>query len=129
MIKSLNNYTLKEFQEIENFGKDSLFDSVIIVPTNEVHDSGFRCMKFILVNEGGIVGAVGGGSDVVHPNGIGNHGKEMSYFDSLSKQTIPYMGLSLDCLRESNCVRIMMSKLCKCDSFIGSDFQFFMENE
>ena len=74
MTKKLNEYTLEEFREMELFGEDSLFNNVVIVPMDELHDSGYRGMKFILCEHGDIVGAVGGWSDVVHPNGIGNHG-------------------------------------------------------
>lgn len=45
------------------------FSSIIIIPTDEMHDSGFRCMKYILLKwENGlnVVGVVGGYSDVLH---------------------------------------------------------------
>lgn len=121
-MKDLTDYTLEEFQNMENFGESSFFDSVIIVPTKDLHDSGYRCMKFILVRRGELVGCVSGWSDVVHPNGIGNYGKHLQpYLD-----VVPYMGLSMDCLPGSNCIRLMMGGLCKTDDFIGSDFQFYL---
>ena len=127
-IKHLNSYTLKEFKEMVEFGRDEPFNSVVIVPTDNIHDSGFRCMKFILVRNGGIVGAVGGGCDVVNPNGIGNYGRYESSSDFARKITlgmVPYMGISMDCLKRSRCVRIMLSGLYRCDDFIGSNFQFY----
>ena len=123
-MKDLREYTLEEFQNMENFGEDSLFTDVIIVPMNELHDSGYRCMKFILVYQGKIVGVVSGWSDVVHPNGIGNYGNLMNSFET---NLVPSMYLSIDCLSKSGCVRLMMAGKYKCDDFIGSDFIFFKE--
>lgn len=108
----LNDYTLEEFREMEHFGKDSEFNSLIIVPTENIHDSGFRCMKFILLDNNKIVGVVGGNSDVVHPNGIGN-----------------YCKLSMDCLTTSGCVRLILKDKYKCDYFILSDFEFRKSGE
>ena len=122
----INDCTLEEFRRIENFGENALFDNVIIVPMDDIHDSGFRCMKFVLMKGRELVGAVGGGSDVICPNGIGNYGKyDNGYVQRVASGKIPYIGLSMDCLRESGCVRIMLHGLYKCDDFIGSDFQFY----
>ena len=119
MTKNLNEYTLEEFREMELFGENSLFNNVVIVPMNELHDSGYRCMKFILCDDGDIVGAVSGWSDVVHPNGIGNYGLSDDW------SVTPNIGLSIDCLAESGCIRLMMWGLYECSAFIGSDFIFY----
>ena len=119
MTKNLNEYTLEEFREMELFGRDCLFNNVVIVPMDELHDSGYRCMKFILCRYGEIVGVVGSWSDVVHPNGIGNHG----LFNDWS--VTPNIGLHIDCLAGSGCVRLMMDGLYKCSDLILSDFIFY----
>lgn len=124
MTKNLNEYTLEEFREMELFGKDCLFNNVVIVPTNELHYySGYKCMKFILCHNHDIVGAVGGWSDVIHPNGIGNNGLPDDW------SAAPDIGLSIDCLAGSGCVRLMMNGLYKCSDFIGSDFIFYKVGE
>ena len=123
MEKDINEYTIDEFREMELFGDGCLFDNVIIVPMDELHDSGYMCMKFILVHHREIVGAVGGWCDVVHPNGIGNHGLSYDWFET------PNIGLSIDCLPGSGCVRLMMNGLYKCSDFIGSDFIFYKVEE
>jgi len=125
-MKDLNAYTLQEFLEMPVKKPAETFTSVIIVPTDYVHDSGFRCMKFILTDEGRIVGVVDTGSDVVWPNGVCNFGRNWlgTFMDA-----IPYMGLHMDCLAESRCVRIMLSKKCIVDDFIGSDFIFYTVEE
>ena len=123
--KDFNKMTLEELRSIEPFGKDETFMSVIIVPTDDLHESGFRCMKFIFVDGFKIVGCIDRGSDVVHPNGIGNSGKPYD-ISMMANGVVPYMGLSIDCLAGSGCARVMMGRRCKCDDFVGSDFQFFI---
>lgn len=67
-MKDLAQIVLEEFQAMEEFGQSNLFNEVIIVPTEDIHDSGYRCMKFVLAFRGRIVGCVGGYCDVAHPN-------------------------------------------------------------
>ncbi len=60
------------------------FESFIIIPVEdedgevELHESGFGCMKFCLVdnvdNKSCPIGIIGGGTDVVHLDGIGGYG-------------------------------------------------------
>ena len=56
------------FSTSEIVGKE--FSNIIIVPTDEMHVSGFRCMKYILLKWKDeyyeVVGVVGGYSDVIH---------------------------------------------------------------
>ena len=129
MSKDLNEYTLEEFQEMVQFKPKKPFRWVIIVPMDDVHDSGYRCMKFIVGDGYDIYGVIYAGSDVVNPNGIGNYGKNWELTSVTSRGLVPYLGLSLDCLVESKCVRIMMSKPCELDSFIGSNFVFYAKEE
>lgn len=128
-MKHINDYTLQEFREMENFGESSLFNSVVIVPMEELHDSGFRCMKFILLDEYGIAGVVGGWCDVIHPNGIGNYGGDSNWVKYLRTGLVPAISLSMDCLTTSGCVRIMLGGYFKCEDFIGSDFIFYKVGE
>lgn len=127
MSKPLGEYTREEFLAIQNFGIDSVFTGLIIVPTDELHESGFRCMKFILEHDGEIVGAASGWSDVVHPNGIGNYGWNVRR--SLSRGAVPNMSLSIDCLAMSGCVRLMVRPSRIRDDGIYSDFIFYLEGE
>lgn len=123
MTKNLNEYTLEEFRNMELLGRDCLFNEVVIVPMDELHESGYRCMKFILCLNTRIVGTVGGWCDVVHPNGIGNHGLSRDW------SITPNIGLRIDCLKGSGCVRLMMDGLYTCSGFIGSDFIFYKVEE
>lgn len=119
----LNDLTKKQFKEMKYFKPTSPFTDIIVVPTDNIHDSGFRCMKFVLWNaiKGEIVGVVGGDSDVVHFNGIGGYGKSFN----IHKLEKP-IGYKIDCLRKSGYLRIMTSKYLEIDDFIGSDFTFYV---
>jgi len=89
------------FSTSEIVGKE--FDNIIIVPTCEMHDSGFRCMKYILLKWGNglnVVGVVGGYSDVIH----------------LHKGKV-----SIDCL-PCGYLRVMLNETARVPYFVGSDF-------
>ena len=113
---------------MEYFGQAETFNDVIIVPTENIHDSGYRCMKFVLVRRREIVGCVGGCSDVVHPNGIDNMGLHPD-FDMYRRGFVPAMHMNIDCLKESGCVRLMFRNALKCEEFICSDFLFYLTGE
>lgn len=127
-MKKLNDYTLEELRAIENFGEQEEFSSFAMVPMEELHDSGYRTMKFILERDGEIVGAVSGWSDVVHVNGIGGYGAYGDDFmSSLKRQMVPRVGMRMDCLPKSGCVRFFCDRdrIMKAEDFIGSDFIFY----
>ena len=101
-IKEINRIELNAlpFSTSEIIGKE--FTNVIIIPTAEMHDSGFVCMKYILLkweNGLGVVGVVGGYSDVIHLKGKA----------------------SIDCL-PCGYLRIMLDEPATVPYFIGSDF-------
>ena len=124
-MKDVNEMTRKEFLEIENFKPTKPFNSIIIVPTNYTHDSGYQCMKFILTGKyQEIVGALGGGSDVIHVNGIGGYGKNPDYINRMIKAH----DLRIDCLYKSKCLRLFSDEEFEIDNFICSDFIFYFKN-
>ena len=105
-IRSLDEVSIEELNALpystsEIVGKE--FNDIIIVPTGKMHDSGFRCMKYILINwENGtnVVGVVGGYSDVLHLC----NGKAR-----------------IDCL-PCGYLRVMLDETATVPYFIGSDF-------
>lgn len=108
--KSLNEYTLKELQEIEyqDYDGTSITD-IIVVPVNKRHASKYRCMKYILFSSSGnhISGVLGGTSDI------------MQFNRTYSARTI-----RIDCLYRSKCLRFMISP-----SFILYDLPTIIVNE
>ena len=68
------NSTREEFENLKYFEPTGEFNGIVIIPTNEMHESGYMCMKFALMDHWEVAGCVGGGSDVIHLNGIGGYG-------------------------------------------------------
>ena len=106
-MKSIIDYTLEELKElpydIEFRGKK--YNQIIIVPTDNLHDSGYICMKYVLVMVGmeyppEVVAVVGGYSDVLHISDKAN----------------------IDCLPNSKCLRVILYEDMTVPYFIGSDF-------
>jgi len=126
MDKSLGDMTLTELRNIENFMPTKPFKDVVLVPMRKTHESGFRCMKFILVRHGEIVGAVSGWSDVMHINGIGGYGKDFN--ETIKTRKVDLTSWKIDCLAKSGCMRLFTDKDLELDDpFIGSDFYFYVK--
>ena len=120
-MESLFNATLDELRQMEYLSLEGKhFDCVIIVPMDKIHDSGYRCMKFIMTRRDEVVGVESGYSDVIHLDGIGGYG--VDYAKALSTQLVPRVGWSMDCLPGSNCVRIMADHECFTHDWNGSDY-------
>lgn len=69
------NATKEEFLNLGYKRPEGPFDGFVIIPTGELHDSGYMCMKLALTYHYEVVGCVSGYSDVIHLNGIGGYGK------------------------------------------------------
>ena len=125
MMKDVKEMTKKELMELENFIPKKNFTGIVIVPMNYKHDSGFQCMKYVLLNHWDIVGVVGGGSDVMHINGIGGFGKNPDY----TNRRVKAHDLRIDCLPRSKCLRLFSDDEMELwDLFCGSDFSFYYVN-
>lgn len=121
----INKITITELRAVAERYPTEPFTSFVIVPMNRTHDSGFGCMKFVLLRDNEIVGCVGGFSDVVHLNGIGGYGRnwiEGFYSQSATKP----IGWSMDLLRKSGCVRVFCGRELTTDEWVCSDFEVFV---
>lgn len=100
---------------------------IVIVPLEEVHDSGYACMKFVLLGEfHEVIGAVGGCSDVIHINGIGGYGDYQTCEESIKTGKIDVAAWSLDCLPTSGCLRLFNCHgSMRISELIGSDFDVY----
>lgn len=115
--------TLQELMDLDviHFPIDSHFKSIVIVPmmNSEVHNSGYRCMKYVFVDDNDeIIGVSSGNSDIIFLNGIGGHGLNGTI------DSYPHVGWQMDCLPSSGCMRLYSDKdLCldKCRG-IGESF-------
>lgn len=122
-MSNIKDMTLDELLAVpysKTLGEIGVFKGFIIVPTGDLHDSGFGCMKFVLTLHDDIVGAVGGWCDVVNLNGIGGYG--LDWQRGLTERRVPVMDWSIDLLPKSGCLRVFSSHRLALDDFIGSDF-------
>lgn len=114
MILNISTATKEEFENLDYFYPTNEFNGVVIIPTNELHDSGYGCMKFALTNNGKVVGCVGGYSDVIHLNGIGGNDKFGLEIEARVKWRI-------DCL-PCGLIRLFCSRNLSIEDTIYSDF-------
>jgi hypothetical protein len=104
-VKSFNYWSKKELEALpirkwdEEIGE---FDSLIILPTRYMHESGFRCMDFVAVKGEEPFCRLSGCSDVLEIDGIGGYGEWKGNLPSV----IPPKGWSIDCLKKSGLLRI-----------------------
>ena len=79
------------------------FDSLVIMPTRHVHDSGFRCIECVAAIKEKPICRLAGGSDVINLDGIGGYGhRPWNGIPSM----VPPKGWSVDCLKKSGLLRL-----------------------
>ena len=119
------NSTKEDFEKLEFQKPTGHFNSFVIIPTGELHDSGYGCMKFALFCGKEYVGCVGGYSDVIHFNGIGGYGLK---WREVPKE-IPVVDFCMDLL--PNGLFRVFSQKCYLfiDSLICSDFSIYAQDK
>lgn len=100
-----NDFTIDKLDEIPKIdwrGDDKQkYDSVVIVPTKEIHDSGYMCMAFLFCIKEEIIGKSMGCADVLNLDGIGGYGLKPTDIGALScglPKSTPIKAWSIDCL-------------------------------
>ena len=78
--------------------KEREFDSLIIIPERYKHDSGYMCMSFAGCKGDKAVCLMGGGSDVIHFDGIGGYGRWWNGAGSEIPEKIPPKAWNIDCI-------------------------------
>lgn len=121
----LNEMTLEQIKAIpyeEKWDKEfGSFRALVIIPEDELHDSGYKCMSFLLLKTSDeIIARIGGGSDVVHINGISGRG--WNWINKADKgNMIKPIDWSIDILPVSGLARLFCSYELKvrppCSSF------------
>lgn len=130
--KDINEWEVSEFLELpqREWNQDiGEFDSLIIVPVDEVHDSGFRCMDFVSVEKGFPKYRLSGYSDVVHINGIGGLGHDWLKNYGTVPDKIPPVGWSIDCLKKSGLIRLFTGSYGLVAGDALSSFEIFIKQK
>lgn len=99
--------TLQELKGVRkrgHFEDIGEFDSLIILPTNELHDSGYRAMEFVAVKDGIPLCRLSGFSDALHVQGI--LGTGVPELRPSSHQIKNASQWTIDCLAESGLLRL-----------------------
>jgi hypothetical protein len=108
---NITTMTLAEFRLIpqrERFDEKITCDSLVILPTPRMHDSGYRCIQVVAVEQTHPLCSVAGGSDVICLDGIGGLGRNTSREITLFSQAISG-GWQIDCLPKSGLFRLCVS--------------------
>lgn len=112
-----------------------LFRSFVIIPVErdgaiDLHDSGWGCMEFVLVNDDmEPIGKVGGGSDAVNLDGIGGYGYKWHERPDYMLRLVPVHGWCVDCLPCGYLHMWTRRNLFLSDRFVGSNFEPYSEDE
>jgi len=113
---NINKMTRKQFEALPHrkWNKNVVCTSIIILPSQHLHESGYRYMDFVAVNGTKPICLLSGCSDVVHIDGISGRAKG----NTVSRW-------SIDCLPKSGLLRIWpASKRILCTEAVSS-FEIF----
>lgn len=137
-MKNFTEWTRKEFlslPEPESYTNKDIgeVDSLVILPERHYHDSGYRCMSFVTIQNGVPTYRISGCSDVINLGGIGGYNFQgVSDCDSsnrIKSQTVPNANWHIDCLPVSGLLRIFSGKY---KLYVGaslSDFELFYKEK
>jgi hypothetical protein len=129
MGKHFIEWTRKEFEAVpyrDDWGVEVICDSLVILPSRRLHDSGYRAMDFIAIKGGKPLCRLSGCSDVIHINGIGGHGHRWLERYGTVPKLVPAHGWSIDCLPKSGLLHIFCDKKIICGSALSS-FEIFAD--
>ena len=137
-MKEFTKWTRKEFEALptpKSYTNEEIgeVDSLVILPEKHHHDSGWRCMSFVTIQNGIPTYRISGCSDVIHLGGVGGYNFQcMSDCDSsnrIKSQTVPNADWHIDCLPVSGLLRIFSGKY---KLYVGaslSDFELFYKEK
>ena len=110
----ITDMTRKQFEELPyrpDWHAPVMCQCIVILPGKaaDKHDSGFRCMDFVAVNDDlEPVCRLAGGSDVLHMDGIGGLGYGWLNGGGIPVSIAP-KGWTIDCLPRSGLLRLFVS--------------------
>jgi len=111
MKKKVCDMTRKEFDKLpeSKWGDIITCNSIVLLPTRRMHDSGYRCMDFVAVRNGIPICRLSGYSDVMHIEGFGGYGYKWVDKYGHCPDMIPTNAWNIDCLSKSGLLQIFVS--------------------
>ena len=109
---------------------DMRFNSFVIIPTDEKHESGYMCMEFVAVDDETVEPGcrMSGVSDVVELDGIGGYGDDLNSAKRIDgKIHIEPKGWKIDCLPCGYLRIFARGKVYVDDPFALSSFEIYAE--
>jgi len=105
---NINKMTKKEFESfpVRKWNEDIKFNSIVILPSRRLHDSGYRLMDFVAIRAGKVICRLSGCSDVIHVDGIGGFGYNWNEKYKGCPTLVPPSGWNIDCLPRSGLLHI-----------------------
>lgn len=101
--KSFEWWTRKDFESLPSINelaqRPTYADSLVILPTRQIHDSGFRVMHFAVIVDNKPICKLAGCSDVMKLGGTGG-------WNGDNPSEARAMGWSIDCLKISGLLRL-----------------------
>jgi hypothetical protein len=129
--KGLSEMTRADFEAVpenEDWHQDIKdFDSLVILPNRRMHDSGYRCMSFVCCKGDKPIVKLGGGSDVIHIDGIGGFGYKWLERYGTCPNTISPNSWSIDCLKTSGLLRLFTHNDMIADGAGLSSFEIYAD--
>lgn len=127
--KKVTEMSIEDFKKLPFRSKNinlSDIGSIVILPTDEMHDSGFMCMDFVAVDVNLYpICRLSGCSDALHLDGIGGYGKPKDGFRFMNDSIIP-KGWSIDCL-PCGLLRVFSRYKLDVNDIALSSFEIFSE--
>ncbi|MBQ2375690.1 MAG: hypothetical protein II298_03345 [Bacteroidales bacterium] len=136
--KHYNEWTRKEFEALPKpncFTNQEIgeVDCLIILPQKHRHDSGYRCMSFVTIQNNKPTYIISGCSDVIHLGGIGGFNiryitSNLTYQERIKEKKTPAVSWSIDCLPTSGLLRLFCDKRMYVGASLSS-FEIFFKEE
>jgi len=126
-MKNIMEWTRKEFEALpkrKSFNTPIECDTLVILPTRRIHESGWRMMDFVAVSNGKPICRCSGCSDVLDIDGIGGYGINQNITTGIVKAA----AWKIDCLPKSGLLRIDCNYKIKV-GYALSDFEIFATNK
>lgn len=102
---NINDMSVGDFQRLpsrSSFDMDiGRFSTLVLLPTENLHDSGYRCMDFVAVKDYEPICKLAGGSDVLELDGTSGYGYNWLQKYSKCPDKVPPKSWKIDCLKRS----------------------------